>query len=72
MISVAHEGHTEVIDLLIKSDADYIADNGQTALSEAVRKGHIKTAQLLIKNGANRDNIHPLRYYFLMIKAFVF
>ena len=86
LMVAAAEGQTEMVDLLIQKDADIhhvaeyepadgisrFAENGRTALSEAINNGHTKTAQLLMKRGAKRDNISPFRYYFKMIKAFIF
>ena len=86
LMVAARNGRTEMVDLLIQNGADihHVAKprsyndtylygkEGRTALSEAVNNGHTKTAQLLMKKGAKRDNIKPFRYYFKMIKSFIF
>lgn len=54
LIRAAHNGHTEVAELLIRADTVINAndDKGNTALDYAKEKGHDDMVQLLIEAGA--------------------
>ena len=50
----SHEGHLEVVELLIEAEADVNAqaNNGYTALKYALENGHTEVAQILRRSGA--------------------
>ena len=55
LIAASHNGHVEIVDLLIKGGADCNKSNGYGAspLYEFSRAGHVDIVDLLIKSGAN-------------------
>jgi len=67
--AAAQFGHTEVMKLLISSEADIdIHWKGATALVRAAQNGHVASLQLLLDEGADadrgcyRDGLTPLEY----------
>lgn len=57
LCTAAEKGRTEMVDLLLKAGANVDAHGGMsvTPLMLAARGEHLETAELLIKNGADRS-----------------
>ena len=55
LIVAAGKGYSEIVGLLIKggSDVNYMDSGGLTALDWALLGDHVKTAEILLKNGAS-------------------
>jgi len=51
----AHEGHADILELLIQKGAiiDASKQDGQTALWFAAEKGQMETLEILVRNGAD-------------------
>lgn len=68
LIYVAGRGNTEIVNVLIEHGTSlHLIENGDlcilnAALNEAVKNGHIKTAELLLKNGADPRHIQVDAY----------
>ncbi len=58
LMEAAHEGHYEIVQLLLEHGADIDAKDveyGRNSLSWALRGGHVKTVRLLLENGADTN-----------------
>ena len=56
LIMAAHQGHTEILKLLLHAGADVNRQgpvNGYTALHDAIHQNHIDTAMAIIEAGAD-------------------
>jgi len=68
LIYVAGRGDTEIVDTLIEHGTElHLIENGDltiinAALNDAFKQGHIKTAELLLKNGADPRHIQVDAY----------
>lgn len=51
----AHNGHTEIVRILLNADADVTGPIGEFALQNAIRFGDNEMEQMLIEAGANAD-----------------
>jgi ankyrin repeat domain-containing protein 17 len=71
LMEASQEGHIELVQLLLQSNAlvNQCTTSGETSLSLACENGHTEVAELLINSGAHVDVPDPEKGYTPLMKA---
>lgn len=71
LMEASQEGHLELVELLLKSNAlvNQCTSSGETALSLASENGHTEVAEFLVRAGAHVDIPDPEKGFTPLMKA---